>query len=44
MGEYTRLSFKDIGWEGINWLCLSQGSNQWQAYANQWVPQNAGDL
>jgi len=26
-----RMDFREIGWEGVNWMHLAQDRNQWQA-------------
>jgi len=25
------MHLKEMGWEDINWICLAQGRDQWQA-------------
>jgi hypothetical protein len=41
--EYNiRMDFGEIGWEGMDWMHLSQDRDQWQALMNAvtnlWVP------
>jgi hypothetical protein len=39
---------EQTGWEGVDWICLAEDTDQWRAVVakvmNVRVPQNAGDL
>jgi hypothetical protein len=30
MGDNIKLDLIEIGWEGVEWIKLAQGTNQWQ--------------
>jgi len=40
--ENIKLDLKRIGYEGMDWICLAQERDQWQAVVNRvmnlWVP------
>jgi hypothetical protein len=31
MGDNIRKDVREIWWEGVHWICVAQGRNQWQA-------------
>jgi hypothetical protein len=37
-----RMDFRDVGWEGVEWMHLAQDRDQWRALVkrvmNLWVP------
>jgi len=37
------MDLKEIGWEGMTWIGLSQDRGKW-VVINRWVPLNAGDF
>jgi len=28
------MNLREIRWEGVNWICVAQGRNQWRAVLN----------
>jgi hypothetical protein len=40
--DKIKMDLRDIGWGGMNWINLTQDSNQWRAIVNMvmnfWVP------
>jgi hypothetical protein len=32
--DNIRMDFYEIGWEGVDWIHLAQGRDQWQTLAN----------
>jgi hypothetical protein len=32
--DNIRMYVREIGWEGLNWMHLAQGMDQWQALVN----------
>jgi hypothetical protein len=32
--EDIRIFFREIGWEGVEWIYLAQGRDQWKAFVN----------
>jgi hypothetical protein len=34
MGDNIRMDLREIGWEGVDWMHLSQDSDQWKALVN----------
>jgi len=34
MGGYIRMDLREIGWENVDWVQLSQDSDQWRAAVN----------
>jgi hypothetical protein len=39
-GKWMRF-VREIGWEGADWMHLTQGRDQWQAHVKLQVPQKA---
>jgi len=33
--DNIRMDFKEIGWEGLDWLHLAQDREQWRAFVNE---------
>jgi hypothetical protein len=46
--DNIKIDFREIGWDGIDWIDLIQDSDQWRALVktvmNLRVPQNAGQF
>jgi hypothetical protein len=47
--EYNiRIYLQEIGWEGVNWICLAQDRDQWwvlfSLVMKLWVPQDVGNF
>jgi len=42
------MDLREIGWEGLDWICLAQDKDQWQAHVNTVInlqaPQKAGNF
>jgi len=42
------MNHREIGWEDVDWIHLTQDRNQWQAFVNMvmnlWVPKKAGNF
>jgi len=32
--DNIRLDLREIGWDNVDWTCLAQNRNQWQALVN----------
>jgi hypothetical protein len=32
--DNVKIDLKEIGWEGVDWICLAQDSSQWWALVN----------
>jgi hypothetical protein len=46
--DNIRMYLRDIGWEGVDWMHLSQDGDQWQDLVNMvmnfQIPQKAGNF
>jgi hypothetical protein len=42
------MDLKEIGWDGVDWICLAQDRDNWRAVVNEVIKlrvlQNAGKL
>jgi hypothetical protein len=34
LDDYFRMDLREIGWEDVDWVCLGQNRDQWQAPVN----------
>jgi hypothetical protein len=32
--DYIKMDLREIGWDGVDWVELAQGRNQWRALVN----------
>jgi hypothetical protein len=43
--DIIKMDLREIGWDGMDWIDLTQDRDQWRALMNTvmnlWVPQNA---
>jgi hypothetical protein len=43
--DAVEMEIAEIGWEGVDWITLSQERDKWRAgmnmLMNRWIPQNA---
>jgi hypothetical protein len=46
--DNIKMDLREIGWDGMDWIYLTQNRNQWRALMNTvmnpWVPQNDGKI
>jgi hypothetical protein len=46
--DNIKMDFREIGWNGMNWIELAQDRDQWKALVNTVmnvrVPKNAGEV